>query len=327
MISALLRFFLFSVGVVLAIKDNHEENGGPGLRCADTVITYELNKSADPILPCQVEVGYKVTAVEWKFPNGSQIVANNKCTLKNTDSGAVTVQIQNADVGDCGKYKLKVGLVDGNGVHSERRGHVTLQTIPFFEFDLKLSFSVKKGKTSDEIEVTESGSAPATLSWFKNDIPLVPDNNRVILKPNRKNQPNGILVFNEAHYHDRAVYRCVAINAYGSDSTQTILRVQNPLRWVWPLVGSFGALIVVAIIVAGDEFYKYKRPNKLHADNSADSLPSLDALTEDAPMDVPDMLARVTALGYPPSVISAAVKWRAKLEASRKKRLQTGKHK
>ena len=83
----------------------------------------------------------------------------------------------------------------------------------------------------------------------------------------------------------------------------------------------------MALVVGGDEFYKHKRPNKLHADSSGDSLPDVTSALnngrEKVATDVPeDMLARVTQLGYPPSAIDAAIKWRTKVKARK-----TSKHK
>lgn len=176
------------------------------------------------------------------------------------------------------------------------------------------------------IECNVTCSPFIKLTWVVNGIDRVqfPDS-RVYFTDNTKNQPNGVILVNQTSYSDRGTYTCIAMGLHGNDSSTIFVRVRDPSGWVYPLIVTIILVIILVAILFADEWYKKRHPDKIGRDPSDATL----IVPEEAEV-VPEkevvrtiqtMLLLAAENGYPPSVVYAAVKWRAKVEVRKQGQL------
>ncbi|XP_059167022.1 zwei Ig domain protein zig-1-like isoform X2 [Physella acuta] len=73
---------------------------------------------------------------------------------------------------------------------------------------------------------------------------------RVVLK-DVKDHPNARLVIEGVKYSDEGEYSCTAHSLYSNTSStkSLMVRIKNPIAWVWPLVGILVEIILLAAMI------------------------------------------------------------------------------
>ncbi|XP_055327280.1 neuroplastin-like [Paramacrobiotus metropolitanus] len=281
------------------------------------MVTFRAN--GKPLnISCQLLQTSPVQDVVWRYsPFGS---LNHTMTLLDTngpnyskrENGDLTLTIHAAGYNHAGIYECDVQFASGVTM-SDR---VALKLVPFV-LQMAKVIRVDRGDPTT-IECIESGTPNVTLLWSLDNVAFPANNSRV--QRNNKQQPSGLIIFDSVEYADAGNYTCVAVGESGNDTTSTVLKVKDPLRWFYPLIGIFICILVLVGILGTDDWLRRKYPDRVTTEPSdtsvvvtASAVTHQEGTRQDS-LPLSKMLQQAKDHGYPHSVVYAAVKWRAKVE-------------
>ncbi|KAI8786189.1 neuroplastin-like [Biomphalaria glabrata] len=115
--------------------------------------------------------------------------------------------------------------------------------------DLAKSKNLEKDQDLD-LHCDVKGYPGSVVSWSRDGIDLTNTTSRVTLK-NDGIVENAYLHIKSLEYSDEGTYKCTAYSKHFnfSHSKSLVIRVKNPIAWVWPLVGILVEIIVLAVII------------------------------------------------------------------------------
>ncbi|KAH9490676.1 hypothetical protein Btru_032740 [Bulinus truncatus] len=122
-------------------------------------------------------------------------------------------------------------------------------TAPPLVLDMVKSQNLEKGNDLD-ILCDVKGFPGSVVTWTRDGVELTENTTRVNLMDNDMVK-NAYLHIKSLDYSDEGLYNCTAYSSHfnKSHSKSLVVRVKNPIAWVWPLVGIIVEVIFLAIII------------------------------------------------------------------------------
>jgi len=119
---------------------------------------------------------------------------------------------------------------------------------------------VSKGQSVD-LTCNAWGYPVPVIEWFMNSKKVAADGTHTVFsntktKYNNYDLVNGKLTIKNTVVSDSAKYTCRAVNSFGDFNETTIVRVRDPIAWVWPLVGIVAEL---GVIGGGIGYYEHNK--------------------------------------------------------------------
>uniref|UniRef100_A0A0B6ZKD4 Ig-like domain-containing protein n=1 Tax=Arion vulgaris TaxID=1028688 RepID=A0A0B6ZKD4_9EUPU len=114
--------------------------------------------------------------------------------------------------------------------------------------DMSRSKNIVKGDDL-RLECLVKGYPRTNVTWKKNDIDMKVDLMHVSME-DLNGFKNAVLLISSVTYEDEGVYTCVAKVPTDEKTTKSIIvRVKDPLQWLWPIIGILCELIALTLII------------------------------------------------------------------------------
>ncbi|CAL1539193.1 unnamed protein product [Lymnaea stagnalis] len=198
-------------------------------------IFYFGNKTAT--LSCNITSGGS-TPVTWYFQNTSLKETGDRYTMTGTPSTPV-LEIKKPTRDDAGQYTANFGTTANCTVN---------YTAAPLVLDMVKSMSVEKDDDLD-IVCDIRGYPPAEVVWQRNGVNLT--ESALIQLRDYNGHINAQLYIEDVQYSDEGTYTCIAYShLFNSSSTKSlVVRVKNPIAWVWPLIGIIVEIVLLGIVI------------------------------------------------------------------------------
>ncbi|CAG0912265.1 unnamed protein product [Notodromas monacha] len=183
----------------------------------------------------------------------------------NPDDDRVTVQgsmviISQAKPEDLGKYTCSIASNEDTKTVRSTWIYLPTYVRPFPQ----KSYNLEEGSALS-LECEADGSPPPSVLWFRDDVELTEDTDRVRLSKNAKGLENGKLELIDLAFDDRANYSCSATNMFSETRVATFVRVKDKLAALWPFLGICAEVIILVVII-----FCYERKRTKNAEDEDD---------------------------------------------------------
>ncbi|EJW78737.1 hypothetical protein WUBG_10353, partial [Wuchereria bancrofti] len=169
--------------------------------------------------------GMKPSDVKW-FKDSKEIVEEREKLVIKTEEGHSTLIIKNAKPEESGNYRVELINSESKETSSAT---VTVESVavpPQFT-EMLTDVEVHELETT-EMKVTATGIPTPEIQWFKNDVPVQIDSERIFVRETGTGQH--ILTIKQMQMEDAGVYSCKASNKAGSDECKANFAVLEILQ-------------------------------------------------------------------------------------------------
>ena len=181
------------------------------------------------LFDCQAS-GYPQPVIRWKFmrsqnplmgPESESVSILSSPQIHVLENGSLA--IRSVEVSNQGLYICDAS----NGVSQPRETSAKLfvHSVPQLRFEQK-QIIIRKS-SSAEFQCSGSGSAPLTILWLKNGVPLNSIDRYIVREEFRSGEKVSNIVINNSVRNDTAIFTCLAINLFGSQSQDVNVIVQE----------------------------------------------------------------------------------------------------
>ena len=179
---------------------------------------------------CQTS-GYPQPVIRWKFIRQiNPLVSESSEPVSILSSPQIHVlengslSIRAVDLQNQGLYICDAS--NGVGRPLETSGKLFVHSVPEIRVDQKQILLRKSSQT--QLHCTGLGSTPLTLQWLKNGVPLNTIDRYIVREEFKSSEKVSNIVINNAVRNDTAIFTCLAINLFGSQSQDVDVVVQEP---------------------------------------------------------------------------------------------------
>ncbi|KAH9490675.1 hypothetical protein Btru_032738 [Bulinus truncatus] len=208
-------------------------------------------------LSCEIEVsGATVNFKKWLF-HGEELKNTNK--KYKADNATLIIERPNRD--DAGPYAAVFEIIKGDADPIEYKCEVDYTAGPLV-MDLAKSINLEKG---DDLKIScEVKGYPKAVVFWQRDQQNLTGNDTIFSE--FKGYKAAQIEIKDLQFDDAGNYTCTAYSVeFQNSSTKSIIvRVKDPIAWIWPLIGILVEILILAVIILiCNQVEKRKRAKEL----------------------------------------------------------------
>ena len=181
------------------------------------------------LFDCQTS-GFPQPVIRWKFIRQiNPLVSESSEPVSILSSPQIHVlengslSLRAVELNDQGIYICDASNSVGRPLETSAK--LFVHSVPQLVVDQKQVILRKSSQT--QLQCTGMGSTPLTLQWLKNGVPLNTIDRYIVREEFKSSEKVSNIVINNAVRNDTAIFTCLAINLFGSQSQDVDVVVQE----------------------------------------------------------------------------------------------------
>jgi len=224
------------------------------------------------ILSCNitVESGEQTEGDPVWYKNDTAVTDLNVTDTRfSVDDESNTLTITDPKRSDAAEYKLRFKIQGDKDYNCSVPFKAGPLVITINDFDK--SVNVKQGKDL-ELQCWVVGYPYPVVTWFKDGVALNNGSKKDprVKTPFYKGYQNAELNIAKMEYEDAGTYNCTATypgNVSEISSKTIIVRVKDPMGWLWPFLGIVAEVVALCVIIFIYEKRRNKQAEQANMDN------------------------------------------------------------